>query len=209
MSGGGVNLGARATTRTAVRLESAIASSVSSISATDSPRDLQMSQSTESLFAEVIGDLVLMTLCTGILIPITIQLFALRSKMWKSPIFIANVCALSMGFTFGGLAISFLVSGSFYITFLRLHTAAVSNFGTVHPSQGRSCMQHPQLLYSHHCLSRLVYTTSCSVPSADSQQDKTCSGLYTLYPWPSSSLCYGRPNLVEDSRSNRQVRNCV
>ncbi|TBU28358.1 hypothetical protein BD311DRAFT_663458 [Dichomitus squalens] len=69
-----------------------------------------MDQSAEALFAEVIGDLVLMTLCTGILIPITIHLFVSRSKMWKSPVFIANVCALSMGFAFGGLAISFLVT---------------------------------------------------------------------------------------------------
>ncbi|EJF60313.1 hypothetical protein DICSQDRAFT_63164 [Dichomitus squalens LYAD-421 SS1] len=69
-----------------------------------------MAQSAETSFAEVIGDLILMTLCTGILIPITIQLFVLRSRMWRSPIFIANICSLSMGFVFGGLAIAFLVT---------------------------------------------------------------------------------------------------
>lgn len=54
--------------------------------------------------------LLLTTICTGVLIPISIALFLSFSRIWRTPVFIFNVFAIALGFAYGGLTISYLVS---------------------------------------------------------------------------------------------------
>lgn len=54
--------------------------------------------------------LLLTTMCTGILIPISIALFLTFSRIWRTPVFILNVLALALGFANGGLTINYVVS---------------------------------------------------------------------------------------------------
>ncbi len=54
--------------------------------------------------------LLLTTMCTGILIPISIALFFTFSRIWHTPVFILNVLALALGFANGGLTINYVVS---------------------------------------------------------------------------------------------------
>ena len=69
----------------------------------------QTSQSAETFISSILGGLLIVTLGTGVLMPITISLFASRSRMWKTPVFIANVFALTLGFALGGVSIHVLV----------------------------------------------------------------------------------------------------
>ncbi|PIL26420.1 hypothetical protein GSI_12177 [Ganoderma sinense ZZ0214-1] len=52
--------------------------------------------------------LLLTTMCTGILIPISIALFFTFSRIWRTPVFILNVLALALGFANGGLTINYV-----------------------------------------------------------------------------------------------------
>ncbi|KAM5539662.1 hypothetical protein V8D89_006771 [Ganoderma adspersum] len=52
--------------------------------------------------------LLLTTICTGILIPISIALFLSFSRIWRTPVFLFNVFAIALGFAYGGLTITYL-----------------------------------------------------------------------------------------------------
>ena len=54
--------------------------------------------------------LLLTAICTGAPIPVSVALLFSFSRIWRTPIFILNVFAIALGFSYGGLNINYLVS---------------------------------------------------------------------------------------------------